>query len=623
MRAAGRRLSLLLLLLLGGVALLLGGGSAGWARLPSSSDVAPGTRSALGGRQRGLPGSARLRTAAPQPAPSRLGKVRREASSHGQVGDPEEGEKSPSEGWEKPGGWHMPGGDLDGPRAPVSPLPPVSRRPRGSSSHSLHYFETAIWEPGWRLPQFTSLAYVDDQLIGRYDTDTDQCVPQSSWIEKISHDDSDFWARSTNWDFTSSLVMDLMILKNLYNQSRGIHTLQALSGCELSEDNHTTRGFAKYGYNGRDFLSLDMDTLTWTVMDAKAKPIKKKWEAEQNQGKFWEHFLTDTCVEWLHTHLHYGKETLLKADPPMVRVTRQAGSDGWEILICRAHGFYPKEADITWRKDGEVWHQDTLHGGVVPNSDGTYHTWLSINVDSKERDRFRCHVEHDALQEPLDLAWEVPDSKVGLIVGVLLGVVAAVILVGAGVIVHSKKQEDSYNAAPTSDQRSDSSVSVGYPFQDRGANRGPLEHPFSIPHASQRKDVALIVSNTDISTEPPKVKLIRKVGYDDLETLICRLDGFYPKEIDVTWWKNEEDRKPDTITGGVVPNSDGTYHTWLSIKVEPKERECYRCHVEHDGLLEPLDLAWKEPVPSSVSNLGLTDVRVAVATILLGAEIIF
>ncbi|XP_015267879.1 PREDICTED: major histocompatibility complex class I-related gene protein-like, partial [Gekko japonicus] len=330
-----------------------------------------------------------------------------------------------------------------------------------SSSHSLRYFMMAVWERGWQRPLSSSLGYVNDQLIGRYSQETGQCTPQSPWLEQISHHDTNFWARSTGWDFPSSLVVDLMALKDLYNQSRGIHTLQVIAGCKLSEDSRTPRGFVRYGYNGRDFLSLDLATLAWTAVDAEAKPIKRKWDAERDRGKLWEHFLTDVCAEGLHTHLRYGKEELLRIDPPKVRVTRKAGPEGRETLVCRLHGFYPKEIEVTWRKDEEFWHHDTFHGGVVPNSDGTYHTWLSVNVDPKDRGRYRCRVEHNGLPEPLDVAWEEPASKVGLIVGALLGVVAAVILAGAGVFFYVKKpREGSYTATPASDQGSDSSLSA-------------------------------------------------------------------------------------------------------------------------------------------------------------------
>ncbi|XP_007445383.2 major histocompatibility complex class I-related gene protein-like, partial [Python bivittatus] len=87
---------------------------------------------------------------------------------------------------------------------------------------------------------------------------------------------------------------------------------------------------------------------------------------------------------------------------PVVTVSsRTEADDGTENHVCRVDGFYPKEIDASWRRDGEVWLQDNFHGSVAPNADGTYHYWLSIRIDPQERDRYRCHVEHDGLQEPV------------------------------------------------------------------------------------------------------------------------------------------------------------------------------------------------------------------------------
>lgn len=107
-----------------------------------------------------------------------------------------------------------------------------------------------------------------------------------------------------------------------------------------------------------------------------------------------------------------------------------------------------------------------------------------------------------------------------------------------------------------------------------------------------------------LSTEQPIPRVTYKKGYDGRETLFCQLYGFYPKDIEVTWMKDEVDQKPETFTGGVVPNSDGTYHTWLSIDVDPKEKDRYRCRVGHDSLPETLDLAWEEP---GLSPVGVGD----------------
>ncbi|XP_053145474.1 HLA class I histocompatibility antigen, alpha chain E-like isoform X3 [Hemicordylus capensis] len=129
-------------------------------------------------------------------------------------------------------------------------------------------------------------------------------------------------------------------------------------------------------------------------------------------------------------------------EPPTVTVTRKVGRDGLETFLCRAHGFYPKEIDATWKKDGEVWEHETLRGGVTPNSDGTYHTWLSIEIDPKERNLYQCHVEHDGLSEPLDLAWEEPVlASISLIVGAILVVMAAILML-AGIILYLRKRKE-------------------------------------------------------------------------------------------------------------------------------------------------------------------------------------
>uniref|UniRef100_A0A670ZB99 Ig-like domain-containing protein n=2 Tax=Pseudonaja textilis TaxID=8673 RepID=A0A670ZB99_PSETE len=98
----------------------------------------------------------------------------------------------------------------------------------------------------------------------------------------------------------------------------------------------------------------------------------------------------------------------VSAEPPGVTLERSKTEmeDGMETHICRLDGFYPREIDASWRRDGEVWLEETFHGSLAPNADGTYHYWLSIRIDPKERGRYRCHVEHDGLPEPLDLALE-------------------------------------------------------------------------------------------------------------------------------------------------------------------------------------------------------------------------
>ncbi|XP_058023760.1 major histocompatibility complex class I-related gene protein-like [Ahaetulla prasina] len=94
--------------------------------------------------------------------------------------------------------------------------------------------------------------------------------------------------------------------------------------------------------------------------------------------------------------------------------------------------------------------------------------------------------------------------------------------------------------------------------------------------------------------ERPVGKVTRKVVNDSLEVLICQAFGFYPKKIQATWTRDGEACEYETLPGNVAPNSDRTYYVWLSIEIDPKERDRFQCHLEHESLQEPLVLTWKE-----------------------------
>ncbi|XP_077779480.1 major histocompatibility complex class I-related protein 1-like [Podarcis muralis] len=304
----------------------------------------------------------------------------------------------------------------------------------GSTSHSLRYFYTAVSEPGQGLPQFIIVGYVDDQQIDLYDSDTKEALPHVPWMRKVEKEDPQYWHRQTQIAQGTELLfrVDLQTLQNRYNQSGGIHTLQWMYGCELSSDGRKG-GYRQYGYDGRDFLAFDKETLTWTAAEMEAQVTKRRWDTELAANQRNKHYLEEICIEWLQRYLDYGKETLLRTEAPVVKVTRKADYDGLETLVCQVHGFYPKEIEANWVKDGQVWQEGTLRGLVAPNSDGTYYLLLSVQIDPEERERFRCHVEHDSLEKPLDVAWEKEPGNLGLIVGVILGVMAAILLV-SGII---------------------------------------------------------------------------------------------------------------------------------------------------------------------------------------------
>ncbi|KAM3844391.1 major histocompatibility complex class I-related gene protein-like isoform 2-T2 [Vipera latastei] len=266
-----------------------------------------------------------------------------------------------------------------------------------SPTHFLCYFYLHQPEPSQGLSQFPITAYLDDQPIARFDSLTWKMEPLVPWMEDM---DKEMFLHPAR-----VFRADLEKLSKLGHQTGGLHTWQAVLGCQLREDGGKG-GFLRYGYDGMDFISFDKETLRWVAAQPQAQKVKDEWEDDPGRSEINKVFLEETCIEWLQIYQSYRKEALQRMEPPVGKVTHKEVDDSLEVLICQAFGFYPKEIQATWMRDGEIWKNKTLQRNVAPNSDGTYYFWLSIEIDPKERDHFWCRLEHQGLQEPLILGWK-------------------------------------------------------------------------------------------------------------------------------------------------------------------------------------------------------------------------
>ncbi|XP_074786749.1 class I histocompatibility antigen, F10 alpha chain-like [Athene noctua] len=325
-----------------------------------------------------------------------------------------------------------------------------------SGPHSLRYFDVAVSEPSPGVPEFVSVAYLDGNLISRYDSETGRAVPRAGWMEKTLH--GDHWDTQTERGMTNQQYhhVNMDRVRGRYNQSGRGQTLQQMYGCDILEDG-SSRGVYQTAFDGQDFMALDADKMTLTATDTTAQMSKRECEAGAG-FQLLKHFLENTCVEWLKKYVSYGRAVLERKEPPTVRVSGKE-ADGFLTLYCRAYGFYPRPIAVSWLKGGEVRDQDTERGGVAPNSDGTYYTWASIEARPEEKDEYRCRVEHASLPEPGLFAWE-PESSLLAIVAVVVVAVVAVIIIIAGYVawkIKSGRKDKDNNSVSSSDGGSGSS----------------------------------------------------------------------------------------------------------------------------------------------------------------------
>ncbi|XP_065435854.1 class I histocompatibility antigen, F10 alpha chain-like isoform X4 [Chrysemys picta bellii] len=170
--------------------------------------------------------------------------------------------------------------------------------------------------------------------------------------------------------------------------------------------------------------------MTWVAADIGAQITKRRWEAEVNDNQQWKRYVEGNCISWLRSALEYGKETLQRKVCPTARVSDRSSHDGLTTLSCKVSGFYPRDITVTWLKNGESRQQETYSEGILPNGDGTYQTWATMEIDPKIKAHFSCHVEHESLLEPLSVSWEPNNSLIPIVAGVITAAVLIGVIIG-------------------------------------------------------------------------------------------------------------------------------------------------------------------------------------------------
>ncbi|XP_065262202.1 class I histocompatibility antigen, F10 alpha chain-like [Emys orbicularis] len=327
-----------------------------------------------------------------------------------------------------------------------------------SRLHSWRIFHTVVSQPGPGLPWHRYVGYVDDQVIFEYSSEKQRVEPRTAWMTqnevRVFWDHQIFWARRWEAWFRASLNT----LRELYNRTEGFHIIQMILGCDLQEDN-TIQGFYRDSYNEQDFLTFDKETMTWVAADIGAQITKRRWDAEVFDNQRWKHYLEEECMPWLRSSLEYGKETLQRKVCPTARVSDRLSHDGLTTLSCKVSGFYPRDITVTWLKNGESSEQETYSEGILPSGDGTYQTWVTMEIDPKIKAHYSCHVEHESLLEPLSVSWEPNNSLIPVVAGVITAVVLISVIIG--VVVWKKRcpgrNGDGYAVAQANDQGSSGS----------------------------------------------------------------------------------------------------------------------------------------------------------------------
>lgn len=103
-----------------------------------------------------------------------------------------------------------------------------------------------------------------------------------------------------------------------------------------------------------------------------------------------------------------------------------------------------------------------------------------------------------------------------------------------------------------------------------------------------------MISTLCPSADPPSVSITSHGTPGETQTLKCRADGFYPREIELHWIQGDDTQETES-GGDVLPSGNSAYQSWVVLSVSPQGRasDSYSCRVTHSSLAQPLTVLWQ------------------------------
>ncbi|XP_073700695.1 major histocompatibility complex class I-related gene protein-like [Garra rufa] len=265
------------------------------------------------------------------------------------------------------------------------------------SKEELHTFTTFYTEINGQtiagIPEISSVAVLDGQQIDYYDSEIKKLILRQDWMKEFASGDRFKEYTGIRERIQQTNKINITVLMKQLNHWHGVHTYQRMYGCEWDDKTNISHGFDEHGYNGENFLSLDLKYSMYFASVWRGVRTMIKWNDDSEQLELLKQYYEDECVDWLKYFLTLRKLGLERRAPEVSVLHRNTSSP----VLCHVTGFYPSAVNITWLRNEEELDEDVEFGDLLPNEDGTFQKTVALHVapDEWKKNEYFCLVEHE------------------------------------------------------------------------------------------------------------------------------------------------------------------------------------------------------------------------------------
>nr|XP_020772110.1 boLa class II histocompatibility antigen, DQB*0101 beta chain [Odocoileus virginianus texanus] len=85
--------------------------------------------------------------------------------------------------------------------------------------------------------------------------------------------------------------------------------------------------------------------------------------------------------------------------------------------------------------------------------------------------------------------------------------------------------------------------------------------------------------------------------------LVCSVTDFYPGQIKVRWFRNDQEETAGVVSTPLIRNGDWTFQILVMLEMTPQRGDVYTCRVEHPSLQSPILVEWRAQSESAQSKM--------------------